>query len=250
MLNKVLPISLRLPHIAARLFLGAMLAGAAQADDHLKLVTGGDYPPFADSSDPTGGRAVELVRTVLARAGYEMSLDWMPWRRGYAMTLAGAYDATFPYVPSEQRRAEYRFSQPLFKMEMHAYMMPRRELRDGRPSSLRGKVLCLPNGWNTAPILEGLLRTGGLRREQPNDLAACARMVRAGRADFFVADSVVYAGLMKQLGIPAQSFVGSDKPLAESALYFIVPKRHPDSERIIARFNAALQDVLAEQRTP
>jgi polar amino acid transport system substrate-binding protein len=186
----------------------------------------------------------------MARAGYEIALDSMPWKRGYAMTLAGAYDATFPYVPSDQRRAEYRFSQPLFKLEMHAYSMPGREVPDYRPAALRGRVICLPNGWNSAPMLESLMRTGGLQREQPNDLAACAKMVRAGRADFFVADNYVYAGLIKQLDIPAETFIRSDKPLTESALYFIVPKRHPDGERIITRFNAALEEVRAEAHTP
>jgi len=222
------------------------LATPVHGGDHLKLVTGPDYPPFADASEPQGGRAVELVRTVMARAGYEIDLDWMPWRRGYAMTLAGAYDATFPYVPSEQRRAEYWFSQPLFALEMHAYSMPKRGLTEYRPETVHGLTICLPNGWNTATSLETLIRAGRLRREQPNDLTACAKMVRAGRADFFVADNYVYAGLLKQLGVPAETFARSEHPLAESALYFIVPKRHPDGDRIIARFNEALLAVREE----
>lgn len=79
------------------------LARPACAAEQFALVTGEDYPPFADPRLPGGGLATILVRQVVAALGATARVDFLPWRRGYEDTLRGRYDGTFPYVRTPER---------------------------------------------------------------------------------------------------------------------------------------------------
>lgn len=214
-----------------------LLCGApCAAADPLRLVTGDQYPPFTGQSLPNGGMLTELVLRVLRESGQQPQLAWQPWKRGYQATLKGQYDATFPYLPSPQREAEFLFSTPLYETTQKLFSRTGDALE---PKQLAGKRFCLPLGWQPPAPLLALLQNGQLHRHEPQDLATCAKLVALGRDDFFVADDLLGQRALRQAGV-ANELQESQAVVARNRLHLIVPRNRPGARELIEQFNAGL----------
>ncbi|MDX5373134.1 MAG: transporter substrate-binding domain-containing protein [Pseudomonadaceae bacterium] len=216
----------------------ALLCGAGLVDAApLKLVTGDQYPPFTGRSLPDGGMLTELVLRALQETGQQPQLAWQPWKRGYLATLRGQYDATFPYLPSPQREAEFLFSAPLYETTQKLFSRSEDQLE---ADHLAGKRLCLPLGWQPPEPLLALLASGQLQRHEPQDLATCAKLVALGRDDFFVADDLLGQQALRHAGVHSR-LRQSQTTLARNRLHLIVPRNRPGAQALMDSFNAGLQ---------
>lgn len=213
--------------------------------DSLRLVTGDDYAPFTGKALPAGGMLTQLVQRALAKRQISSSLDWRPWNRGYLKTLQGEYDATFPYVRSPQREAEYLYSAPLFIAEQYLFSRASEPIELDDPASMQGKRLCYPLGWQPPKIIQDLLDRNLLTRHSPAGLKECASLLLLGRDDFFVSDKRLGEAALQLTGAPAQHFRRSSTALNSSALHLIVPRTHPRAAAIIEQFNRGLAALHA-----
>ncbi|SFZ78660.1 substrate-binding periplasmic protein [Chitinimonas taiwanensis] len=207
----------------------------------LALTSGNDYAPFADQDLPGGGLATRVVRAVFERLGEPIRVDWLPWKRGYALTLEGRYAATFPYIHSPEREALFHYSEPIFVGKSYLYTLKTRTLSLSE-AGLRGRSLCVPLGWSLpqSPILVAAIHSGAMQVERPADLAACAQMVRLGRADAFNAQELIAEQVLLEVGLSSQ-FQRSAEPVMVVELALIAAKQQAGSAELVARFNQALR---------
>ena len=63
----------------------------------------------------------QVVRAALAEQGAAITLDWLPWNRGYLKAKRVEYDATFPYIRSAEREAEFFYSAPIYVAEPYIF---------------------------------------------------------------------------------------------------------------------------------
>lgn len=220
--------------LAALLLLCAGTSSAAP----LKLVTGDQYPPFTGQALPNGGMLTELVLLALHEADHQPQLAWLPWKRGYQATLKGQFDATFPYLPSAEREAEFLYSAALYETTQKVFSRSDQPLE---PDQLSDKRLCLPLGWQPPKPLLPLLQSGRLQRHEPQDLSTCARLIALGRDDFFVADDLLGQRAIRQAGLGVDALRESRATLARNSLHLIVPRNRPGARELIAQFDAALR---------
>ena len=186
----------------------------------------------------------QVVLAALQRSNIDSSLDWQPWNRGYLKTLRGNYDATFPYVQSAQREEVFLYSEPLFVAEQYIFSRAGELIEVDDISSMQGRRLCHPLGWQAAPIFQQLLDDGQLSRHSPTGLNECARLLLMERDDFFY--SYLYLGetALRLTGEPIERFRRS-KSAISSTLHLIVPRSHPQAAVIIAQFNQGLAALQA-----
>ncbi len=228
---------LLLPLAASLLFAG--LADAAQ----VRLVTGDGYAPFTGQGLPDGGMLTELVQRTLQQAGHQTNLVWLPWKRGYQATLKGQFDATYPYIASSQREADYLFSAPLYVTTRHLFSRAGDALEPDDSARLIGKRMCLPLGWQLSPPLARMLEAGQLHLHEPQDLTTCARLVEMGRDDFFVADSLLGERAIRQSGTASAHFNTSRGIVGSSSLHLLVPRNRSDAQQLIDQFDSALRQL-------
>lgn len=228
-------IRLLLPLAAGLLFGG--LASAAP----IRLVTGDEYAPFTGRTLPEGGMLTELVQQVLRQAGHQPSLSWLPWKRGYQEALKGRFDATFPYLPSAERKADYLFSATLYETTQRLFSRASDALEPDDLQRLNGKSLCLPLGWQPPPRFVELIEAGKLRRHQPQDLTTCARLIDMGRDDFFVADSLLGARAIHQSGVAGTRFSTSRGVVGSNTLHLLVPRNRAGAQQLIDEFDRSLR---------
>jgi len=228
--------------VALNLTLTALYAQASPLAV-VPLTTGPGYAPYTDQQSAQGGLAVEVVRAAFQHSGQQIDLKWLPWKRGYALTLAGAFQATFPYSRSPEREKDFIFSDPI--VTIRSYLYTRRgdtTLSFNVPASFRGRVICAPQGYN-APLestLQTLTARGEVRFERVPDYSSCMRMLAAGRVDAFTAQDELGLTVLHQT--EADTFVQrSPQPVVSVDLMLIAPRNDPRSQALIDLFNAGLR---------
>ncbi|HET8904835.1 MAG TPA: transporter substrate-binding domain-containing protein, partial [Saccharospirillum sp.] len=180
--------------------LAVLLAPAmvtAEQTATLQLVTGDNYAPFSDQSLPQGGLATHLVTYLFAQMQQPVEVEVVSWAEGYQATLDGDYAGTFPYIQSEERQADFLFSEPLFTVSSFAYVDQSSTINARRPEDLAGLTLCLPVGFSHGPALDDLVQSGAITRVTPPDMPSCFAMLQSGEADFVKINRYVARELLR-----------------------------------------------------
>ncbi len=237
--------ALRARRLAGTVFsLASMLAGLAASDAHAadySLVTGSDYPPYADRDLPDGGLAVHIVRLAFAAAGRSVALEVLPWQRGFAMTRAGKIDGTFPYVASAGRLETMLASTPLFVVESRLWYDPARPVRSLADAA--GKRYCAPVGYAVPDPIQEMIDRKGVSVFSPAALANCAMMIAGDHADFIAMDPLIMRAVLHSAHI---RLVGSNLVVQRRPLTLMVGKANPKARGLLADFTAGLARIKAD----
>ncbi|SDG37066.1 amino acid ABC transporter substrate-binding protein, PAAT family [Limimonas halophila] len=225
-----------------------VLVPAVASAEPLSLVTGPGYEPFADPDLPHGGVATRVVRAAFAAAGREVTVSYMPWKRGYRATLAGEFAATYPYVHTPERARKLRYSQPIVETKAKAWVLEGHSLAVSEPRQLDGTTACLPDGYAPSSATAAAYADGAIERLSPGSMRACFRLLRRGRVDFVETNRPVMiasaSAVFRDLdGIRPLPFV-----LEKNALHLVAPRSAAAAQDVIDTFNRGLEKLKASGR--
>lgn len=229
--------------------LTAIVAGAllgivnAHAAETLKLTTG-EFTPFVGEKLPEGGPLAEVVKRAFAESGYQGTLEFLPWKRGYAETKVLRYDVTFPYAKTPEREGEFLYSELLYAADRRIYTTGGWTANIDELQSLKGKIYCLPLGYSAVKELSPLLEAKEIEVTTPPDLSNCAKMIVVGRADFLIASPDIVESVLERAGLQGK-LKPSEKSFGKSEYYVIVSKTHPKAKALIAAFNKGITTLRA-----
>lgn len=187
--------------------LGLLLCASVRAEV-LHLATGDDYAPFTGKALPGQGMLTQVVRAALAEQGTAITLDWLPWNRGYLKAKRVEYNATFPYIRSAEREAEFLYSAPIYVAEPYIFSRAGDHIELDDLPAMIGRRLCYPLGWQPPAAIQQMVEQGVLRRHSPLGLQECARLLLLERDDLFIADRNLGAVLCTVLALNWRSFTG------------------------------------------
>lgn len=225
----------------AVLFLPAI--ATAEQTATLQLVTGDHYAPFSDQDLPEGGLATHLVTYLFEQMEQPVNVDVLSWADGYQATLNGDYAGTFPYIQSQERLADFLFSEPLFTVSSFAYVDESSTINARRPEDLAGLTLCLPEGFAHGLALDELVQSGAITRITPPDLPSCFAMLQSGEADFVKINRYVARELLRNAGVSHSSIRALPFPVETLSMHFIAPRNQSGSDALITKINRALADL-------
>lgn len=215
------------------------------AAEPLRLVTGDGYAPFTSKALPGGGLLTQVVQAALSQSRVSNELDWQPWNRGLHMTLLAQYDATFPYMRSQDMEQDYLFSGPLLVVRQHLFSRAGEVYEVDDLPALAGKRLCYPLGWQLPTAIQGMVEQGLLTRHAPQGMIECARLLLLQRDDFFIANGPIGKAALEATGEPSSHFRRSQSAFPERSLHLIVSRRHPRAEQLLLTFNQGLAQLQA-----
>ncbi|MFV3076074.1 substrate-binding periplasmic protein [Niveispirillum fermenti] len=216
----------------------------------MKLVTGSDYPPYVDDDLPGGGLITRAVLSAFAAAGWPVELTVEPWRRGYEGTLAGRFDATFPYIRTTQREGELLFSDPIVMVRQHLVVAIGQRDAAAAPGWMKGRLVCAGVGYGLPPWLEAMIHNGEVQRITPGQQRSCLAMIAAGRADFMVEDARIAAARLAEPGAARNVAVVPSPDTREASLHLVIARTHPHAQQILALFNQGLAKAKADGTAP
>lgn len=218
-----------------------LLATQSACADSIRLVTG-DIPPYTAKEMVNGGMLTEIVQRVFELSGHGTTIDWAPWKRGYELTRIGQYDATFPYARGPAREADFLFSDLIYGGMRSVFARAASGIDPADMASFKGRIYCVPTGFAVYPPMDAMLKDGTLKIQQSPSLMTCAKMVAAGRADFFITEAVTGNAALNKADI-GDNVVQLVKPLDRAEFYLIVPKARPAAQALIVDFNKGLKSL-------
>lgn len=225
--------------------LGSLQASSANAEAPgqagVLKVTGSLWSPYLDGELENGGLAADLVRSALIRAGYEVHAEVEGWTRAYEGAAVGVYDVVAAIWQSEERGRDLLFS-GAYLMNDIVFMARRGVLVDyERLSDLRGLRIGVVREYAYEDAFD---QDPELTRIVNDHLIQNLLLLRQGRVDMVVGDKWAILHQISQF-IPDDvgSFRLLSKPLARRALRLGVSRQNPDAEKIVAAFDAAIQEM-------
>ena len=243
---RIMRVTSKLAKMSRALFFLATLVLANQAiAETLNLVTGDGFPPFTGQNLPNGGLATEIVQRVFNEMGYEVNIDFKPWKRGYSDAKKKKYLATFPYEKNAKRLRDFSYSQPLYNFAHYFFIKDGAAIEFTKDEDLQGLRACLPIGYN--PLrLQDMVDKGIVTLERPVDMDACFQMLERGRVDLVRVHQRVGWKVIEKVFKTKAGFRVLDKPVRENIAHLIVAKDHTDGVRLLERFDKTLQTLNAE----
>jgi polar amino acid transport system substrate-binding protein len=223
------------------LLLAALTVGTGHGEA-LRLA-GNTWPPYTDQRLPGGGLSVELIRTALGRAGYQVHYIEVPWERALLGLQHGSYDMVNAWsAPNRMRYAIY--SRPFLTNRVRWLQRHDSNVAYSDLESLVPYRLGLIRGYAYSDALKDDAR---LTKGYAANFVQAAKMLSAGRIDLTLEDerTVLFhlSSELKHLQ-DAYRFVPGEFKLLDLSL--IVRTDHPQQAGIIAGFNREIEAMLAD----
>lgn len=215
----------------------------ARSRPHLTLVHD-PFPPYIGEDLPKGGLASNLCQTILAHAGYDSSIDLVPWQRALELTTLGRYDALVSAWYTDERNRDLAFSEPYTMNTVRLIQRRGSDIPYTGIEDVDNRVVGVVLGYHIAPALadrpDVILQT-------VNDLDTALRMLMADRIDFVFAEERVAAHTARGIYGGILGDLKFLRPvLSANGMRLAVSRVRPDHADIVAAFNASHASLRKE----
>lgn len=228
--------------IRLSLLLTALMVSTTTSAEVLRLA-GNIWPPYTDQRLPGGGLSVELIRTALGRAGYQVEYIEVPWARAVLGLKRGSYDMLNVW-PSTHHAAYARYTRAF--LANHVRLVQRREsciVYRGLESLVPYRIALL-RGYAFSDALENDAR---LHKGYAANFVQAARMLTAGRVDLTLEDErTAQFHFARELKDARDSyrFVPGEFSLLDLSL--VVRNGHPQQAAIVAAFDREIAAMFED----
>ncbi|MCG8617426.1 MAG: transporter substrate-binding domain-containing protein [Desulfobacterales bacterium] len=221
-----------------------LFGGAVGASSQTLTLATLNWEPFYSENLPEGGFFTALSREAFKRAGYELKVEFMPWKRALEMSKKGKYDGLLGAYHNTDRETYFVFTEPAAHNE-EVFLQKKGSgiaysaLEELKPYKIGGL-----NG--AAPIKE--LTEKGFKTEAAEDLNSIKKL-NAGRLDLVIMGKQNFYFALKNTAAykPYQdAFEVLDPPFKSYGLYCTIAKTRADARETVDKFNAALNEMKAD----
>jgi len=220
-------------------FATAVLPFSSLADEKGPLIlTNSNWPPYKGDTLPKGGIITDVTLQALARAGYEVAVTTVPWKRAYAGTVSGRYDAITAIWLNPERGKDLEFSDAIISTRIVLISRADYDLTFNSLDDLRGTTVGVAAGWGYP---EDFQNADFFTREESQTLSHSLRKLIFGRIDVIIAEEIA---ARHTVAAEYPDAVGnlkySEVSLQENPLYVAFSKERQDYLNVRDRFNEAL----------
>jgi polar amino acid transport system substrate-binding protein len=235
----------RLPCLALVAALTLMLGGlvSARADETLRMAIS-DWPPYVETTAPSQGLAIEIVRTALDRMGYDMALVDEPWSRTLEGASIGVYDALAAAWYNAQRAGNFLFSEPYLINEIKFIKRRGDPFQFRGMDDLRGRVIGIVKDYAYDDRFD---QARGLTRFVNNHVLENLLLMMQGQVDVTLDDERVLRHEINQyMANNRDAFEILPEPFSRRGLCFAMNRQHPKAREIIKAFDAEIREMQAD----
>lgn len=218
----------------------------AQTVKTLNVANGNDFKPFTDNRLPKGGMASLITEEAFRLSGWEISYQWLPWKRGYKMTRSMELDAAIPWTRRADTTQDLAYSDPLITMLDQVWSVEAEGI--GSNADLKGKTGCIPIGYTVPEKQKPMYDVGLFKLVSPATMTACFKMLAKKHVDFVFCNSVQGHSILKDAALKQsniQPVLSAKEPIE---LFLVMSKYHPLQDEILSDFNKGLKALRAKGR--
>ena len=204
-------------------------------------VVADEWPPFSGEALPNKGISLDVIRSVLERAGYQVEVAVVPWARIMDGARKGSYDLIGSLFLTEDLKKHVNYSDAYYTTDVkflrkvgsgHNF----ESLDDLHALSIAvGDGFLYSEAFDQADFLNKLVVTTTLQ---------CVQMVAHGRADLTLDSEEVVRYALDHQDENLKSLVEFlPTPLASRGIHMAVRKNLPDGDKLLADFNRTLNEM-------
>lgn len=214
-----------------------------QAAEELSFVVS-EWPPLIMAEDEHGGLLVELVRKTMERAGYDMRISTIPWKRSMEMVKRGEFDGLIGISYTDKRNEDFAYSDPVVQIPGKYLIRRGAEIDWQDLEKLHQMRFAVVRGYSYGDQFDSLDLP--MKTEVADDIAGI-RMVKDGRVDVFPVNEFIGRYLVAQ-NFPNEQdeFAFSEEAFIVANIFFVMSRARPDHQEILQKANAALAALKAD----
>ena len=228
-----------------RRVLGCLLfffAYSATATD-LRMLTDNHPPLHFQQGNELVGFGVDVVRTLAEGTGDHVDIEQAPLLRALQVAGTGSDTAVFTVLRTAERESHYQWVGPLLEVETALYVGPGKTqpLHSLQEASAVGRI-ALPRKWLAYNYLkkQGMSNLYGV--ETPEQMM---RLLRLGRADLIVADTLTIATLAHEVGLEPGELHYQLPLMTQGAYIAFSPQT---DAHLVARWQKAFEEMSRDGR--
>lgn len=208
-------------------------------------LTVGEWPPYISQELKHNGLASHIISEAFAVAGIEVQHEFLPWGRAMTEATAGNSHGTHSLFHSEERAERFHFSDPVLTSEYVFFHLNLRRFDWREFEDLRGMSVGTVYGYYYGDDFAASQQGNVFQTTSVSDDSKSLKMLFRKRVDLVPIDPLVGYYLIHQHFQPHQAHLFTNHPQAFNSqpTYLLLSKTHPDSEALIKRFNAGLQQL-------
>jgi polar amino acid transport system substrate-binding protein len=224
-------------YFSSILIAGLALLPLTTAAEPINLIAN-TWAPYVDENLPQKGLVIELVSHIYERAGYEPSVSTDTWPRVMEGVSLGLYDAMATIWYTEEREKQFRFSNPYLVRTLKIVKLKSLPGDYFEMAHIEGRRLGVKPEYAYGVDFESI---PNLQLVYENRLIHNLLNLLNGKVDFVIGDERVIAMQMSAyLNRDKDKFEILDIELPARSHYMGIGRDHPQGEKRIKEFNAAL----------
>ncbi len=204
-------------------------------------VVADEWPPFSGENLPNRGMSLDVISTILRRAGYEVETQVLPWARIMDGARKGDHDIVGSLFADPEIETFMTYGKPFYQTEIHFVQGAGRDIAISDLDSLRPYSIAVGDGFlyeqnfDQADYLNKIVVTTALQGLQ---------MVAYGRADLTL-DSVDVLRYAIRADDPSISDRVEILPhvLTTHGIHMAVRNDLPGKDQLVAAFNRVLSEM-------
>lgn len=220
-----------------------LFGSTAVAEDRVLKLASTEFPPFYGAELEGNGFVTEILREAFDRGGYQIEVDFLPWKRAMSETERGRYDGLFTMWYREDREESFAFSDTLPANEYVFFKRADLDVAFNTLEDLKPYKIGVVRGYAPPPTFD----PEAFKTLPANDNEENLRKLIRGRVDFVLTDRIVALHILNTvLAEDAAAVVQVGKPLSVETQHFVIPKTAEGYEALMAAFNAGLEEIGAD----
>ena len=209
----------------------------------LKLGTG-EFPPYISSNLNRGGALTHIVTSAFTAAGYESTVEFIPWTRAYKLADNMRIDGTFAWSIKVDRQVSFLYSKPLFIFEQKAFALKHKTVNVSDSAVKDSVNLCRPQGYAIQGFSKNLIGSGVAKHFAPPDVETCFNMLKAGRVDVVVVDKLEGQNYVARQFSNIDDVKVLDKTFYKYSNHLLISKKHPQAKQLMKDFDMGLDKIM------
>ena len=204
-----------------------------------------EWPPFTSATLPNQGFFNEIVIEAMAREGYAVEIEYVPWARAVLRAKQGKSDGVSFIYFSEERLNYFSYTVPIFRSNEDFVTVQGTDFNwNGDFSSIKNNTVSVLRGSIAAQKIEG----AGIQVMQSADQVDDMNLVLKGRIDaMLIPHQIFFYRLKKQFpDFDRTQIRVATPPMNSYKSYVVFSKKHPHYQQLTAAFNRGFSTMQAD----
>ena len=203
-----------------------------------------EWEPYYGSKLFNQGYVAELTREALKRVGYEMSIDFVPWKRALHDAKNGYYDALLGLYFNEERAQWVTYSQSIAEIQLVFFAKKGRQITWNKIEDLQGYTIGVRQGFVYTDEFDNasFLKKEAVRSDDLN-----LKKLLENRIDLILASRNVFLYWVKNNHPDKlENLVVVPKPLSKISIYHGFTKRNANNRSYVTDFDRGMEAIIAD----